>query len=661
MNKLFYSKLAASSIKKNSKTYLPYILTCICTIAMYYIMNSLSINDGINGIRGADMIKTTMSFGTTVIAIFSVIFLFYTNSFLIKRRKKEFGLFNILGMEKKHIAKMISLETLYIAVTSLVLGLLLGVLLSKLMYLLLLKIIHFDVQLGFDIPLSSITSTLILFGGIFVLILLNTLRQIHLTKPIELLKGGEAGEKEPKTKWIMSIIGAICLFIGYYLSVSNEDPIKSLQSFFTAVLLVIIGTYCLFTAGSIAFLKMLRKNKNYYYKSTHFISVSGMIYRMKQNAVGLANICILSTAVLVMISTTVTMYVGMEKSIRAMYPRNIIVSVDNTSKEDEDKINNIIKEEITKANVAENNVIYYSSRAFVALQDNNSFSGKESDKLNPANSGDKVSMLNLIPLNEYNRLQNTNASLKDNEILLYGGKELPSNTIKVNNIEFNIKEKINELTIDTNKMDNIVNTYHIIVPNDKTIENLAASFGVKNENIKGLTYYYGFDTTASREDQIKLTNDIKSSLTNAKIEASVNAAEEDREQFLTLHGGLFFLGIFLGLIFIMATVLIIYYKQISEGYDDKKRFEIMQKVGMSKGEVRKSIRTQVLTVFFIPLVASVIHIAFAFNIIRRILILISLPSTSLFVWCTIGTIIVFGILYAIVYALTARVYYKIVS
>ncbi len=299
MNNRFFLKLAASNIKKNSKTYIPYILTCIMTVTMFYIVKSLSMNPGLERMIGGDTLTSMMFFGSIIVGMFALIFLFYTNSFLVKRRKKEFGVFNILGMEKSHLAKTLAWENLYVTLISLAGGIIFGIALDKVMYLLILQVIGTDVTLGFFISGKAVLTTVLLFIGIFLLIFLNSVRQIQTSDPIELLKAGNTGEKEPKTKLLTAISGAVCIGIGYYIALTTENPLASLIMFFAAVMLVILGTYMLFTAGSIALLKMLRKNKKYYYKTKHFISISGMLYRMKQNAVGLANICILSTAVLV--------------------------------------------------------------------------------------------------------------------------------------------------------------------------------------------------------------------------------------------------------------------------------------------------------------------------------------------------------------------------
>ncbi|MEW8995755.1 FtsX-like permease family protein [Clostridium sp.] len=656
MSKMFYQKLAVNNIKKNGKTYFPYILTCISTIAMFYIMHFISVNDGLNSMSGGKELKIILNLGTYVIGFFSVVFLFYTNSFLIKRRKKELGLYNILGMEKKHIAKLLLWETIFVAIISMILGLISGIALSKLMFLVLLKILNFKVTMGFIISTKSIVITVILFGFIFILTLINNLRQIHLAKPVELLKGGQVGEKEPKTKWILTLIGILSLGAGYYIALTTEAPLAALNMFFLASILVMIGTWALFTAGSITLLKMLRKNKKFYYKTNHFINVSGMIYRMKQNAVGLANICILSTTVLVMLSTTVSLYIGMEDVLRTRYPRDISINAKNVSKEKAEVLNNMIKEQADKDNITLKNIVKYRSSSLPMLQDKNYFTDN-GDYLD-ANIG----FLEFIPLSEYNDLENKSITLKENEVLLYTYRgEIAEDSINILGNEFKIKERINSMTVDGIASSVVTNGYFIIVPDENTIEKIYASSTRADGKMEDLSYYFAFDTDDNAEKEIALTNEINNKIKQLSVDARCEGVEESRESFFSLYGGLFFLGIFLGALFIMATVLIIYYKQISEGYDDKERFEIMQKVGMSKEEIKKSIGNQVLMVFFLPLVTAIIHIAFAFKVIVKLLALLNLTNVTLFVICTAGTIFVFTIFYAIVYFLTSRVYYKIVS
>lgn len=658
MNKLFYPKLAINNIKKNSKTYIPYILTCIGTIMMFYNMYFLVLAKDIGSLSEKESLRTLLFLGTVVTGIFSVIFLFYTNSFLIKNRKKEFGLFNILGMEKKHVASIMFFETLFISIISILIGILSGILFSKLMILLLFRIINFDVTFGFEIPTKAVVYTLLLFIGIFSLNLCFNIFQVYISKPVELLKGGNTGEKEPKTKWILTIIGLACLGTGYYIALTTESPIAALNIFFVAVVLVMIGTYCLFTAGSVAVLKILRNNKNYYYKSKHFISVSSMIYRMKQNAVGLSNICILSTAVIIMISTTISMYVGMEDVLRIRYPRNIIIEANNISDEQAVQLDNIIEKQTSMLDVNIMNVSRYRSISIAAIQKGSNFISAESSSYTSKN----MTMFLFVTIDEYNKMENKNLSLSSDEALLYVAcGDIPSNIISFNNFELSIKERLDSLYSEKRDLVALTNSYFVVVDSIDTINKIYNEIMVEDGEMGELSYYYGFDVSKDRDIQISLVSALQQSINNSGIKAYAEGAESSRSTFLSIYGGLFFLGLFLGFLFIMATVLIIYYKQIAEGYDDKERFEIMQKVGMSHGEIKKSIQSQILTVFFMPLVVAVIHLAFAFKVITKLLLLLNLSNIPLFAICAVITIFVFAIFYAIVYALTARTYYKIVS
>jgi len=659
MNRFFYPKLAANNIKKNAQTYIPYILACIGTIMMFYNMSFLVRAKDIGSLSDHQTLRSMLSLGAVIIGIFSVIFLFYTNSFLIKRRKKEFGLFNILGMEKKHIAKIMFFETLFVALISLAAGILTGILLSKLMILLLFKIISFKASFGFEIPVPSVLITVVLFSGIFILNLVYNIFQVHLSKPIELLKGGNVGEKEPKTKWILAIIGAVCLGIGYYIAITTESPLIALSKFFIAVVLVMIGTYCLFTAGSIALLKILRKNKKYYYKTKHFISVSGMIYRMKQNAAGLANICILSTAVIIMLSTTVSLYVGMEDVLRTRYPRNIIVSASDVSDEMASKLDAVIAEQTAKGNINQKNVIRYRSMPLVTIQNGADFTVSDTMSY----TSEDIAVIELVTVDEYNRMENKSESLSGEEVLLYtlsGG--IPGSTINFNGFELSIKERLDSISLEDEMSSSVLaNSYYIVVDGMDTIRQVYNSLNGNEADMEELSYYYGFDVEEGGDIQINLVRTLNNELSKLNVDGNADGPEISREGFLSVYGCLFYLGIFLGLLFIMATVLIIYYKQIAEGYDDRNRFEIMQKVGMSRAEVKKSIHSQVLKVFFLPLVTAVIHIAFAFKVITKLLALFNLTNIPLFALCTAITILVFSVFYAIVYALTARTYYRIVS
>lgn len=660
MNKFFYPKLAINNIKKNYRTYVPYIITCIGTIMMFYNMCYLSVAKDIGSVSDSGSVRQILFLGAIVIGIFSLIFLFYTNSFLIKRRKKEFGLFNILGMEKKHIAKIMFYETAITAIVTILVGISLGILLSKLMLLLLFKIMLSVAPFGFEVPLTAILATIGLFCGIFTVNLIYNMGQVHLSNPVELLKGGNVGEKEPKTKYVLTITGFVSLGIGYYIAIATKSPLAALNKFFIAVILVIIGTYCLFTSGSIAVLKMLRNNKKYYYQSRHFISVSGMIYRMKQNAAGLANICILSTAVIIMISSTISLYSGIEDVLRTMYPRNIIVSASDISDEQAEEIDALIEKQISDSYIDVSNVSRYRFMGLVASQEGSSF--RTANYAYYSQDNDDFASLIFITQDEYNKLENKSVSLNSGESIVYtvSGK-IPGNTFNINGYEFAIKEKLSSLKSAHILSDTLIKSYCVVVNNESTIGQIYKALNNDENTMEELSYFYGFDVDADEKVQINIVYNLNNAISKLNTSIRVEGAEVSRDGLYAMYGGLFFLGIFLGLLFLMATVLIIYYKQIAEGYDDKERFEILQKVGMSREEVKGAIKSQVLTVFFLPLITTVIHIAFAFKVIVKLLAILNLTNVPLFALCTVITIIIFAFFYTIIYALTARSYYKIVS
>lgn len=662
MNSSLYPRLAVINIKKNSKTYIPYIITCIFTIAMFYVLVSLSKNTGLESMPGSESLKSLLSMGTGLMGIFSLIFIFYTNSFLIKQRKKEFGLFNILGMEKRHISRIMFFENLYVAVGSLIAGILCGMLLNKLMFLLLLKILNFEVQMGIEFSKSALVSTIILFAIIFILVLLNTIRQIYMAKPIELIKGDSVGEREPKNKWILTLVGIISLGIGYFIAVTTKSPVAAINLFFIAVAFVICGTYYLFTAGSITLLKLLRKNKNYYYKTNHFISISSMMYRMKQNAVGLSNICILATAVLVMVSSTLSIYIGSEDILRTRYPRNIMINSKDISDDAMENIKMISQNALEKYNLEGENFLDYRVNSLPILVQEDEFV-IDSELVGISTLGGDANALNIILLDDYNRSLGKSKSLNEDEVLMYSNREeFKYNSFKIADMKFKVKEKVDECIESGQDAALIFNTHYIIVKNMDVFNKFVDLQSKEFENKNAIPeYYYGFDLDESSDSSKNLYLDIVEQVSANYSGSYVESAENERASFYGIYGGLFFLGIFLGILFIMATILIMYYKQISEGYDDKQRYTIMKKVGMDKDEIKSVINSQVLTVFFMPLVFAIIHICFAFPVITRLLAILNLTNVKLFAICTIITILAFAICYGIVYLITAKIYYKIVK
>lgn len=581
-----------------------------------------------------------------MIIVFAVIFLFYTNSFLIKRRKKEIGVYNILGMGKRHIARMMAVETILTAGISILGGLVFGIIFGKLMYLLLLKILHNSVDMQFSVNGTAIVQTVILFAGIFLLTYLYNILQIQLVNPVELLHGGNQGEKEPKSRWLLVIVGVAALGNGYRIALTTEAPLEALLKFFVAVVCVIIGTYALFIAGSIVVLKILRKNKAYYYNPKHFTSVSGMIYRMKQNGAGLANICVLSTMVLVMVSTTVSLYAGMEDILDSRFPRDVSIVCNEADTNMEETLQRLIKEQCEKAGVKITDRVRYRYGSMNAV-----LKGNNLEKVEQYYPDNHFYYVEMITQEEYNRIEKKNVSLKEQEILTYttNGK-CGKKQINIAGQNYQVKKELSEMTSQPKSTAEMYKTLYIVFANAEQIERIESFSYADKFNLKG-------DDGKQKEALEQIQNEFYEKFPDGTMESRMLS----RSSFYELYGGLFFIGIYLGSMFIMATVLIIYYKQISEGYDDRERYQIMQKVGMSKKEVKRSIRSQVLSVFFLPLVVAVIHVAVAFKVMTKILGVLNLTNVSLFAVCTIITIAVFAVFYIIVYSITAKEYYQIVN
>lgn len=648
MNSRIYSRLAVSNIKNNRKTYVPFILTSILTVMMYYIIDALAGNDSIE----ITNVITVLRMGCGVMVVFSVIFLFYTNSFLIKRRKKEIAVYNILGMGKGHIGRMLTVETLIVGGISIAGGIAGGMAFGKLMHLLLIRIIHYDVGMEFHISVQSVSDTVILFAFIFFLTWFYNLFQIRLANPIELLRGGSAGEKEPKTKVILALIGVVTMAAGYYLAVSTKNPLEAINTFFVAVILVIIGTYALFLAGSIALLKLLRKQKKFYYKPNHFVSVSGMIYRMKQNAVGLANICILSTIVLVMISSTVSLYVGMDDVMAHQYPNDYQMTLYEASQEKIDKANKLIEEELDRGGLKkEGETACHYGTAVLISQGGNKFTTSENGTYSPRD----LTELYVIPQEDYQKLENTSTSLKENEVIIYTTAEnYGRDSIQIDGRKFQVTEELDDFVLEEKNQSRVAPGMYMIVANDEVAMQL--------DSLKsGLRYDIDFDMTGSDEEKAVVEEKIADRITEELPGTYFTSRQAGTESFFGFYGCLFFIGMYLGFMFLVATVLIIYYKQISEGLDDRERYVIMQKVGMDKREIRRAIRSQILIVFFLPLLFSILHIMVAFNVITKLLGIFGLFNTGLFVLCTVVTVLIFAAFYIIVFAITAREYYKIVN
>lgn len=660
-----YTKLAITNIKNNRQFYFPYLLTGIITVAMFYIMCALESNPGIQSMPGAKNLGLILRLGIGVIGIFAVIFLFYTNSFIIKRRKKELGIYNILGMEKRHIAKILSKEAFFTAIIAIGGGLVTGVLFHKLACMLLYRMIGFNGGITFSFSKKGVMITAILFAIVYLLTYIYDLFQVQLANPIELLQSGNKGEREPKTKAIMAVLGVLCLGAGYFIAITTKNPIKALTLFFVAVILVIIGTYLLFTAGSIALLKILRRNKGYYYQTKHFTSVSGMIYRMKQNAVGLANICILSTMVLVAVSTTVSLYVGVEDIMKERYPNEInIRAYYDTGAPSEDSIAPIVEKSVKESGRKIRHEEDYLELYFAAIKDQGQYS---LDKEKVKTAGDRVSGFVVLTREDCKKKYNEEIpELAENEVALFTIKKTDMDTLVLENRSYHVKEiKQFQNTEDFETIADMMDEYYYVIVNDvQDMERLwQLQKDIYQENSSSISRQVRLDIDGDSEQKKECFENIKTALgpEQAKARILIDSRQSNLDEFYQIYGGFLFLGLFLGILFLMITVLIIFYKQISEGYDDKERFSIMEKVGMSNDEVKATIRSQVRTVFFLPILMAAIHVGMAFPMIKRLLSLFGLSNTALFAGCMAGTILVFALIYLLVFLKTSKTYYKIVG
>ena len=671
MHKGIFSRLAKQNIRNNKSTYIPYMVTCIFCIAMIYLMEFLRDCPTLDqAVRQADEVRMIVFTGEIVVEIFCIIFLIYSNSFLMKRRQKEIGLYNILGLERNHIGIVMFLETIITSIGSLAGGIAAGIIGSKLALLLLLKLLHIPSVLGFYISVKGIFTCLFMFGIVFLMILFLNLAKIHLSRPVELLRGNNTGEKEPAAKWLMALIGFICLGAGYYLAVTTESPIKAITIFLLAVILVMAGTYLLFTAGSIVILKFLRRRKSFYYRTGNFISISGMLYRMKQNAIGLASICILSTGVLLMISMTVSIYFGMNDIMLNRYPYDVDMSVTSIS---EEECQTAI-EAFEKA-IADNKVPVEKSVEEIYLD---IVCSKNGDQIlikptNTIRNSDSVLVLSLLNQAEYERLTGISANLNDGEIFAWYPSAVQKDSVTVDETEFTVKKWLDKNPLTCGE--DAVSDNAVLVVTDEDFKKFDE---MRTEMYKGvssapagedLTLHLGLDITGSETDKIDFGTPVMEAVKDLKKNGGLSEnswitsgiRQQEYESYYADNGSLLFIGIFLGSLFLMGTAMIIYYKQISEGYEDQKRFEIMQKVGLSRREVRSSVRRQILMVFFLPLLMAMLHITMAFPMIRRMLLLFGMTNTKLFIGCTAGTVLIFAVVYGLIYLMTARSYYHIVE
>ena len=675
MGKLLYPRLAWQNIKGDRRFFAPYFLALLGNVAAFYIMTALAVDPGMSQLHGAMYVQSFCFMGMFIAAVFSAVFLLYVNGFLMKQRKKALGLYNILGMGKSHIAAVLFFETLFVGGAGIVCGLLTGLLFHKLVTLALYKLLRFAVPFGFAISWDAMARTAILFGVLIGLTLLSNLNKVRVSKPIELLYGGQVGEREPRTKWFMTLLGVLTLGAGYYIALRTTNGMEAIAFYFVAVFLVIIGTYCLFTAVSIFVLKALRRNKRFYYKTSHFIGVSGMLYRMKQNAVGLANICILSTMVMVMVSGTLSLYLGTQDIVNRQAPSDLTVLVryDPDEAEPFDPAAMLRFQEgfIQDQGYSVSEDLIYSSFTFTVGRLPDSSYTTENDLVT---LGTAITTIQVLTQDAYAAATGVSLGLEAGEVAFDGEEDVL--TIHWGALEGEGSLGRSDLTVAQHLEESlsadaaVSDTSTLVVADTAALmelyENQKEAYG---EDSSWMEWQASFSVDATDEELRAVQQAYNQYVRDDAVFAGTGKwwscgwtlrCDVEADAY-GLAGGFLFLGIFLGTIFLMATVLIIYYKQISEGYEDKARFEIMQKVGLSREEVRASIRSQVLMVFFLPIAVAAIHILFDFNMVEKLLTLFQVYNTTLTALCTLGTVLVFFLVYGAVYLLTARTYYKIVE
>ena len=675
MKKGFYSRLAWTGIRKNWRLYLPYLLTCVGMTAMYYIVGFLGSSPVVAAMRGGDTLQGMLRLGGFVLGLFTFLFLFYTNSFLIRRRKKEFGLYNILGMGKRNLAKLLLWESAMIAAGSLAAGLLLGILLSKLGELGAASVLSSQAGYQLSVGWKPALETAGLFLLLHALILLNSLCQLHLSNPIQLLHSENTGERPPKANPLLAAAGAVLLGAAYWLAVTIEEPVVALLWFFGAAAMVVAATYLLFVSGSVLLCRLLQRNKGYYYKTSHFISVSSMAYRMKRNGAGLASICILSTMVLVMLSATVCLYIGTEDSLRSRYPQNISVSLRSQTVEElytaqVEELARVMDETAARYGQTPEGVVEYRMAGLVGmlqgeelLTDNAGFYQAQVSAM------EQTYQVLIFPLEDYNRLTGSQEQLAPGEAILYctgGPLGLDSLSIQGGTALSIQKEVTGFAPVGMNDMQ-IIRTLYLFVPDfQETTAPLQGLTDAGGLSVLNLYWYRGYDLPGDDAVQIQIQRSLEEQLPalfpgGGGVSASCEGVPSRRAEPSGTYGGLLYLGVLLGIVFLFAAVLIMYYKQIVEGYEDQARFSILQKVGMTRREIRKSINSQVLTVFFLPLAAAGIHLAFAFPLVYRMLALFSLTNRRLLALVTLCCFLVYALFYVLVYRATSRAYYAIVS
>ena len=680
MKKGFYLRLALDGMRKNKRLYLPYLLTCGGMVMMFYILYSLAYSPVVRDMRGGDTMAVVLLLGTVVITVFALLFMLYTNSFLARRRNREFGLYNVLGMNKRNLSRILAWETLLSALISILGGLAGGLLFSKLAELFLTKMAGGSTGFSFTVAPRSIAAAFLFFGAIFALLLLVSLTRVGVLRPLDLLKSEAAGEKPPKANWVLALVGLGLLGGAYYLAVTIESPLTALFIFFAAVLMVIVATYLLFIAGSVTLCRLLQKNKKYYYKSAHFVSVSSMAFRMKRNGAGLASICILATMVLVMLSSTSCLYFGGENAIRGMAPYDVTAALryDGPEKCSEQTLAELADLAEAVSGGRAGDPITITDMVFGGYFENGSLDIAGYSRFLEVSSSpsvlEHIRGVYLLPLRDLDRLTGESHALEPGQALIWSsGDAYKYDTLLIQGCApIQVAGTLKELPFRLTTEETLVTTYCVFIPDWEERAGELQAFLESLEDEMALPdteQACFFDLPGlGEEEQLRIAGELRQALLDrmdhddrAWTGFTTTARADLRSSFFSMNGSLFFLGIILSIVFIAAAALIIYYKQLSEGYEDQRRFGIMQKVGMTAGEIKSAVDSQVLTVFFAPLLMSGLHLSFAFPFVKKLIRLFGVTNTPLLILTSVLCFLIFGAFYVFVYRRTARAYIAIVS
>ena len=657
------NKLAISNLIKNRKLYYPFALSVILAVTISYLFYSLAFNPKIVDLRGASAIQFTLQLGLVVVTLASAIIVLYANSFVMKNRSKELGIYGMLGLEKRHLIGMTFKELLIFGLVTVTAGIGIGALFDKLIFALLLKLAKMKVELVATFQWSVALSILMVFGVIFlVIVFLNAVRIIRMDA-LQLSREKAKGEKKGRFLVLQTLVGLITLVSGYYLAQSVKDPVSATVTFFIAVMLVIFATYLLFNAGITVFLQLLKKNKRYYYKPNNLISVSNLIFRMKKNAVGLATIAILSTMVLVTMSAATSIYNGSENMKKLLYPHDFDVKGQNVEVEDLDKLLTQYASE-KSLTISNKDVLGYASFGL---------SSQDGTKLTTFEKGQNSVMPKTVFLvfdqKDYEKMTGQKLNLTGDEVGLWARNDQlkGQKAFSLNNHNYTIKEAIQQdfaMNHVSNQYVLLISDYNYLVVPD--LQNFLEQY---QDSAVYTQFYGGMDVTASQEEQLKLTDDFEAYVNNF----SHNLKSEDAmvyngttkadaiAEMNALFGGILFIGIFLSIIFMMGTVLVIYYKQISEGYEDRERFVILQKVGLDQKQIKQTINKQVLTVFFLPLAFAFLHLAFAYHMLSLILKVVGVVDSAMMLSVTLSICGIFALVYVLIFMITSRSYRRIVQ